>query len=81
MPHSRRDRLPDRPPPPAGVNPLAGCLPTLATIPVFIGLYHALSNAAKEGLLEDAGFFWIPSLGGPTTIVSRQLRQQEGQQI
>lgn len=22
----------------AGVNPLAGCLPTLATIPVFIGL-------------------------------------------
>lgn len=24
----------------AGVNPLAGCLPTLATIPVFIGLYR-----------------------------------------
>jgi YidC/Oxa1 family membrane protein insertase len=23
----------------AGVNPLAGCLPSLATIPVFIGLY------------------------------------------
>ncbi len=53
----------------AGVNPLAGCLPTLATIPVFIGLYNALSNAAKAGLLTD-GFFWIPSLSGPTTIVS-----------
>lgn len=52
----------------AGVNPLAGCFPTLATIPVFIGLYNALSNAAKEGLLTE-GFFWIPSLGGPTTIV------------
>ncbi len=24
----------------AQVNPLAGCLPTLATIPVFIGLYR-----------------------------------------
>lgn len=24
----------------ANVNPLAGCLPTLATIPVFIGLYR-----------------------------------------
>jgi membrane protein insertase Oxa1/YidC/SpoIIIJ len=51
----------------AQVNPLAGCLPTLATIPVFIGLYRALSNVAEEGLLKE-GFFWIPSLGGPTTL-------------
>ncbi|BBH04820.1 63 kDa inner membrane family protein [Prunus dulcis] len=43
----------------AGVNPLAGCLPTLATIPVWIGLYQALSNVANEGLLTE-GFFWIP---------------------
>ncbi|KAI8013753.1 hypothetical protein LOK49_LG05G01209 [Camellia lanceoleosa] len=55
----------------AGVNPLAGCLPTLATIPVWIGLYQALSNVANEGLLTE-GFFWIPSLGGPTTIAARQ---------
>eukprot|EP00249_Psilotum_nudum_P010641 c22672_g1_i1 orf=263-1804(+) len=55
----------------AGVNPLAGCLPTLATIPVWIGLYRALSNVANEGLLTE-GFFWIPSLAGPTTIASRQ---------
>lgn len=55
----------------AGVNPLAGCLPTLATIPVFIGLYRALSNVANEGLLTE-GFFWIPSLAGPTTIAARQ---------
>ncbi|KAH9772864.1 ALBINO3-like protein 1 [Citrus sinensis] len=32
----------------AGINPLAGCLPTLATIPVWIGLYRALSNVADE---------------------------------
>ncbi|KAK7262441.1 hypothetical protein RJT34_30014 [Clitoria ternatea] len=55
----------------AGVNPLAGCLPTLATVPVWIGLYQALSNVANEGLLTE-GFFWIPSLGGPTTIAARQ---------
>ncbi|XP_074295814.1 inner membrane protein PPF-1, chloroplastic-like isoform X2 [Silene latifolia] len=54
----------------AGINPLAGCLPTLATIPVWIGLYRALSNVANEGLLTE-GFFWIPSLAGPTTVASR----------
>lgn len=55
----------------AGVNPLAGCFPTLATIPVWIGLYQALSNVANEGLLTE-GFFWIPSLAGPTSIAARQ---------
>ncbi|PIA30368.1 hypothetical protein AQUCO_05600063v1 [Aquilegia coerulea] len=55
----------------AGVNPLAGCLPTVATIPVWIGLYRALSNVANEGLLTE-GFFWIPSLAGPTTVAARQ---------
>ncbi|KAB1202560.1 ALBINO3-like protein 1, chloroplastic [Morella rubra] len=49
----------------------SGCLPTLATIPVWIGLYRALSNVADEGLLSE-GFFWIPSLAGPTTIAARQ---------
>ncbi|KAG6426751.1 hypothetical protein SASPL_110984 [Salvia splendens] len=55
----------------AGINPLAGCLPTLATIPIWIGLYRALSNVADEGLLTE-GFFWIPSLSGPTTVAARQ---------
>ena len=54
----------------ANFNPLAGCLPTFATLPVFIGLYRALSNAATEGVLTD-GFYWIPSLGGPTSIAAR----------
>lgn len=31
----------------AGVNPLAGCLPSIATIPIFIGLYSSLSNASQ----------------------------------
>lgn len=54
----------------AGVNPLAGCLPTLATIPVFIGLYRALTLAAQDGLLTQ-GFYWIPSLAGPVSIADR----------
>lgn len=54
----------------AGVNPLAGCLPTLATLPIWIGLYRALSNVADEGLLTE-GFFWIPSLAGPTALAAR----------
>ncbi|XP_008664855.1 ALBINO3-like protein 1, chloroplastic isoform X1 [Zea mays] len=58
----------------SGVDPLAGCLPTLVTIPVWIGLYRALSNVANEGLLTE-GFFWIPSLAGPTTIAAQQNGQ------
>jgi YidC/Oxa1 family membrane protein insertase len=41
----------------SGVDPLAGCLPTLVTIPVWIGLYRALSNVANEGLLTEGFFF------------------------
>eukprot|EP00276_Gloeochaete_wittrockiana_P017340 CAMPEP_0184350190 /NCGR_PEP_ID=MMETSP1089-20130417/37535_1 /TAXON_ID=38269 ORGANISM="Gloeochaete wittrockiana, Strain SAG46.84" /NCGR_SAMPLE_ID=MMETSP1089 /ASSEMBLY_ACC=CAM_ASM_000445 /LENGTH=445 /DNA_ID=CAMNT_0026682789 /DNA_START=46 /DNA_END=1383 /DNA_ORIENTATION=+ len=56
----------------SGVNPLAGCLPSLATLPVWIGLYRALTALAKEGALTK-GFFWIPSLAGPATIDSPGL--------
>lgn len=54
----------------AQVNPLAGCLPTLVTLPIWIGLYRALTNVANEGLLSE-GFFWIPSLAGPVTLADR----------
>lgn len=46
------------------LNPLAGCLPSLAQIPVFIALYRALINLAKADKLEEP-FLWIPSLEGP----------------
>ncbi len=49
-----------------------GCLPSLATIPIFIGLYRSLTNVAEEGLLDTQGFFWIPSLAGPTTIAANR---------
>lgn len=35
----------------------------------------ALSNVADEGLLTD-GFFWIPSLAGPTTVNVRRAGGQ-----
>ena len=32
---------------------------------------RALSNVAEDGLLTE-GFFWIPSLGGPTTLAAQK---------
>mmetsp|Transcript_47759 Transcript_47759/g.154964 ORF Transcript_47759/g.154964 Transcript_47759/m.154964 type:complete len:420 (+) Transcript_47759:14-1273(+) len=46
------------------VNPLAGCLPAFAQIPLFIGLYRSLLLLAKEDKLEQP-FLWLPSLEGP----------------
>ena len=46
------------------VNPLAGCLPALVQIPVFIGLYRAVLNLAKENKLDEP-FLWLPNLEGP----------------
>lgn len=46
-------------------------MPSLATIPIFIGLYRSLTNVATEGLLDTQGFYWIPSLAGPTSITAR----------
>jgi len=56
----------------AGVDPLAGCLPSLATIPIFIGLYRSLSKVAQDGTLEGQGFYWIPSLAGPTSVAAQK---------
>ena len=56
----------------AGVDPLAGCLPSLATIPIFIGLYRSLSSVASEGALDEQGFYWIPTLAGPTTVAAQK---------
>jgi YidC/Oxa1 family membrane protein insertase len=48
----------------ANVNPLAGCLPAIVQIPIFLSLYRALQNLIADGKLSD-GFLWIPSLEGP----------------
>lgn len=40
------------------VNPLAGCLPTLATIPVFIGLYRCVLSGDCRTLLAGWQAGW-----------------------
>jgi YidC/Oxa1 family membrane protein insertase len=47
------------------INPLAGCLPSLVQIPVFIGLYRAVLELAKQDTLNER-FLFLPSLEGPT---------------
>mgnify|MGYP006097076927 CR=1 FL=1 len=47
------------------VNPLAGCLPSILQIPIFIGLYRAVLTLAKDNKLDEP-FLWLPSLEGPT---------------
>ena len=46
------------------VNPLAGCLPAVAQIPLFIGLYRSLLNLANDNVLSES-FLFLPSLEGP----------------
>jgi YidC/Oxa1 family membrane protein insertase len=46
------------------INPLAGCIPTLIQIPIFIALYRSLLDLAKKDLLTES-FLWVPSLEGP----------------
>ena len=47
------------------INPLAGCLPSLVQIPVFIGLYRAVLTLAQENKLSEP-FLFLPNLEGPT---------------
>lgn len=47
------------------VNPLAGCIPSLVQIPVFIGLYRAVLQLAKDDKLNEP-FLFLPNLEGPT---------------
>jgi len=47
------------------VNPLAGCVPSLLQIPIFIGLYRAVLTLAKDDKLNEP-FLFLPNLEGPT---------------
>ena len=50
-----------------GINPLAGCLPILIQIPIFIGLYYMLQTSCE---IRFAHFLWIKDLSLPDTIAS-----------
>lgn len=51
----------------AGVNPLAGCLPLLLQMPVFIALFNALRGAIE---LRHSEFLWVNDLSLPDTVFS-----------
>lgn len=46
-------------------NPFAGCLPIFLQLPIFIGLYRALSSAVD---LRMASFLWIDNLAAPDAL-------------
>jgi YidC/Oxa1 family membrane protein insertase len=49
------------------VNPFSGCLPMVLQIPIFIGLYNALSHAIE---LRHAPFMlWINDLSAPDRLM------------
>lgn len=51
------------------VNPMAGCLPMLLQIPVFIGLYTGIRDLATQstGAFTEP-FLWLPSLATPDPL-------------
>lgn len=54
------------------VNPLAGCLPVVLQIPVWIALYRTVLNLAKENMLDES-FLFLPSLQGPVSETGIKL--------
>ena len=50
----------------AGVNPLAGCLPLLAQMPILMAMFYALQSIDYGG---DPTFLWIMNLSNPDPIL------------
>jgi YidC/Oxa1 family membrane protein insertase len=48
-----------------GVNPVAGCLPALIQLPIFVGLWQALNTSVQ---LRQASFLWIKNLAAPDML-------------
>ena len=47
----------------AGVNPMAGCLPILAQMPILMAMYYTLFNFDYGGVTPS--FLWLPNLSAP----------------
>ena len=48
-----------------GINPLGGCLPMLAQLPIFFGFYSMLLHAVE---MRGQPFLWVGDLSQPDTI-------------
>ncbi len=49
------------------VNPMGGCLPMILQLPIFYGLYTALSGMIE---LRNASFLWIRNLSLPDSVAT-----------
>lgn len=71
-----------------GVNPMAGCLPLIVQMPIFIALYNAiywngdirLSTLFNLSLGEPSPWFFLPILAAITTFVQTKMMQKTQQQ-
>ena len=45
----------------SGVNPLAGCWPTLLQIPILFSVFYAITEPAHNALFKSSGWLWIGS--------------------
>ncbi len=50
-----------------GINPVGGCLPMLAQMPIFFGFYRMLQYAVE---LRGHGFLWVDDLSMPDTVAT-----------
>lgn len=51
------------------INPMAGCLPMLLQIPIFLGVYNAILHLSQQGGgVWDSPFLWIPDLSAPDPL-------------
>lgn len=50
-----------------GINPLGGCLPMFAQLPIFFGFYSMLLHAVE---LRGQSFLWVKDLAEPDTIAT-----------
>ncbi|MCW1886980.1 membrane protein insertase YidC [Luteolibacter flavescens] len=48
-----------------GINPLGGCLPMLAQLPIFFGFYSMLLHAVE---MRGQEFLWVKDLSQPDTV-------------
>ncbi len=48
------------------INPVAGCLPLLIQMPIFLGLFYMLRTASE---LRHESFFWVSDLSQPDTVM------------
>lgn len=53
-----------------GVNPMGGCLPMLAQIPIFFGFFSMLRSAVE---LRNESFLWVHDLSLPDTLMTIHL--------